>query len=255
MTAVPLEYRFDGPAHAPVVLLLGALGPQWTMWEPQLPELTRTTRVLRLNYRGSGSSPAPVGDYTLPDLAADVRAVLDRCRVGQVNVVGAALGGMIAVQLAVTEPERVRRLALISATARVSAPGRWWNHVTDVRRNGVHAAIAELSKHWFTPEFATARPDICSRFEQEAARMQPAGLAGCLAATAGTDQRGALAQVRAPVVVLAAAHDTMTPPAHGKRIAARLPRARFERLPGGAHLLNVERSSAVNEALVHHVGW
>lgn len=255
MAAVPLEYRFDGPAHAPVVLLLGALGPQWTMWEPQLPELTRTTRVLRINYRGSGASPAPVGDYTLSDLAADVCGVLDQCRLDQVSVVGAALGGMIAVQLAVAEPERVRRLALISTTARVSTPGRWWDHVTETRRNGVHAAVAELSKHWFTPEFATARPDICTRFEQEAVGMQPAGFAGCMAAVAGADQRSTLAQVRAPVVVLAAAHDTMTPPAHGKRLAARLPRARFERLPGGAHLLNVERSSAVNETLLHHVGW
>ncbi|MDS1270061.1 alpha/beta hydrolase [Lipingzhangella sp. LS1_29] len=253
MAAVPLDYRFDGPRSAPVVLLLGALGPQWTMWEPQLPELTRTARVLQIHHRGSGASPAPPGDYTLEELAVDVRAVLDRCAIDTVSVVGCGFGGMVAVQLAVSQPERVRRLALVSASARVTAGRQWWQYSAQVRASGTSSVVPALTKHWFTPAFDMQRPEIIDRLTRECAAMHANGLAGCLAAMAAADQRSLLARVHIPVVVVAAAHDTLTPPAHGKRLASMLPRARYERIPGGAHLVNIERSAAVNEAMVPHV--
>ncbi|PSK99479.1 3-oxoadipate enol-lactonase [Murinocardiopsis flavida] len=253
MTVVPLQYRFDGPRHAPVAVLLPTIGTRWSVWEPQMPELTRGARVLRVDLRGHGKSPAPAGRYAADDLAADLFALFDRAGVDRYSLVGLGFGAMLASRVAAMEPRRVRRVALLAGTARVSQVRRVRRIAAAARAEGTAAVAPEATLPWFTPDFRDRRPDVVARFVREFGETDPGGFAALCETAAGLDQRRLLARVPGPVLVVSAAHDPFLPPGHGRRLAAALPRARFEVVAGAAHLLTVERAARVNDLLVRYL--
>ncbi|GAB3440066.1 3-oxoadipate enol-lactonase [Streptomonospora sediminis] len=253
MAVVSLHYRFDGPRHAPVVLLLAPPGAKWTVWEPQMPELTRELRVLRVNHRGHGSSPAPLGDYAMAELGADLVALLDEFGLERLSVVGAGLGGMLATWLAATHPERVQRLAHVVSTAAVPRGEPWPRLAARARGGGMAGVVDEATRCWFTPGFGESRPDVVKRLAEEFMGVAAAGFAGWCTAVAGLDQRRLLSRVRARTLVIAAAHDPLLPPGHGRRLARGIPGARLATVPGAAHLAGIERADRVNELLTEHL--
>lgn len=253
MAVVPLQYRFDGPRHAPVAVLLPTLGTRWSVWEPQMPELTRGARILRVNLRGHGKSPAPAGRYPADDLAADLRTLFDSVGVDRYSLVGIGFGALLACRVAALEPHRVRRVALLAGTARVALARRLHRVAATARADGTAAVASEVTRSWFTPAFTDRRPDVVARFVQEFGGVDPAAFAATCETAAELDQRRALPRVPGPVLVVSGAHDPFLPPGHGRRLAAALPDARFEVVTGAAHLLNVERAERVNELLVRYL--
>ncbi|WP_046469431.1 alpha/beta fold hydrolase [Allosalinactinospora lopnorensis] len=253
MAEVPLQHRFDGPRNAPTVLLLPEFGTRWSIWEPQMPELTRTSRVLRVNHRGHGSSLAPEGPYTTEELVGDVLALLNKLGLERLSILGFGFGGMLATWIASTVPDRVNRLALLAGAPRTPAAHHWRDIASRVREGGMAAVSSEVTRSWFTPAWAEQRPDIVERVVEEFQGTDCAGYAGCCDAIAEEDQRGTLARVRAPTVVMSAAHDPLLPPGYGRQLADAISGARFEVITGAAHLVGVERSDRVNELLMDHV--
>jgi pimeloyl-ACP methyl ester carboxylesterase len=95
---------------SPILLIMGASYSS-RMWYPAVPALSARHRVLTFDNRGTGES-----GYTrvasISDMAADARAVLDAAGVDRAHVYGVSLGGVVAQQLAIESPERVRSLVL-----------------------------------------------------------------------------------------------------------------------------------------------
>src|SRR3954469_20459949 len=119
MSAIDVSYTIDGAAAAPVVVLSNSLGATRAMWDPQVPALAERYRVVTYDTRGHGESPAPAGPYTLDDLVDDLVALLDEVAPERAHVAGLSLGGMIGMRLAVRNPERVHRLAVLCSSAKV----------------------------------------------------------------------------------------------------------------------------------------
>ncbi|MEU1021006.1 alpha/beta fold hydrolase, partial [Streptomyces sp. NPDC005904] len=87
-----LQYRFDGPEDAPVLILGASLGTTWHMWDRQIPELTRHWRVFRFDMPGHGGAPAhPCG--SVGELAGRLLATLDELGVRRFGYAGCAFGG------------------------------------------------------------------------------------------------------------------------------------------------------------------
>ncbi|MFW5420761.1 alpha/beta fold hydrolase [Nocardiopsis sp. CNT-189] len=254
MAVVPLQHRFDGPQDGPVVLLLPPFGAKWPVWEPQIPELTRHCRVLRINHRGHGATPA--GDQpmvTVGDLGTDIEALLDVHGIGRVSVVGAGFGAMPGTWLAVHRPDRVQRIAYLAGAARVPCPDTLLEIAERARTGGMGRVRGDVLLPWFTPGFTRERPDVVRCVAEGLEGVDPAGFAACCEAAAVTDQFPDIARVRAPALVVSGAHDPLLPPGHGRRLAAGIPGARFELLRGAAHLAGVERSDRVNELVMEHL--
>src|SRR5690625_1109735 len=218
-----------------------------------MPERPRELRVLRVNHRGHGSSPAPEGDYTIDELGAELAALIDEFGLERLSVVGAGVGGMLATWLAAALPRRVGRLAYVAGTATVPRMGPWQRFAARARGAGMAAVVDEATRSWFTPGFADYRPDVVKRVAEEFTEVEVSGFAGWCAAVAGLDQRLLLARVRAPALVVSAAHDPMLPPGHGRRLARGIPGARLETVSGAAHLAGIERADRVNELLTEHL--
>jgi 3-oxoadipate enol-lactonase len=121
---ISLSAQVDGSEGKPWLLLGNSLAADLTMWDDQIGLLTRTHRVIRYDTRGHGQSDAPVGPYDFPMLVADMAAVLDHFGADQADVMGLSLGGMTALGLGLTHPDRVRRLVVCDARADGPAPLR-----------------------------------------------------------------------------------------------------------------------------------
>jgi 3-oxoadipate enol-lactonase/4-carboxymuconolactone decarboxylase len=253
MTAVHVHHTDNGPVDAPVVLLLGSLGSTLEMWDPQVAALAARFRVVTYDARGHGRSPVPAGPYALDDLVDDAVALLERLRVDRASIVGLSLGGMTAMRLAVREPHRVDRLALLCTSAWLGPAAAWHDRAALVRAEGAAAVADAVVARWFTEELRTRSPQVVARMRDMIADTPKEGYAACCEAIAGMDVRGDLGQITAPTLVVAGAEDPATPPEHLTAIADHLTDASLVVLPHAAHLASWEQSVAVNAALLVHL--
>jgi pimeloyl-ACP methyl ester carboxylesterase len=112
--AVQLAYEVHGPADAPPMVLLHALGERRTSWAPVVERFTGRFRVLALDLRGHGESPRPA-TYSSRLMRDDVVAALDEHGLDSVTLVGHSLGGIVAYLVAMDQPHRVERLVVEDA--------------------------------------------------------------------------------------------------------------------------------------------
>lgn len=105
----------DGPRDAPALLLVHGSASSSRSWDPMVPLLTGSHRVIRIDLLGHGRSAKPSDrSYALPDQARRAGGVLDRLGVEHAVVVGHSSGGVVATALAEHRPDLVTALALVN---------------------------------------------------------------------------------------------------------------------------------------------
>jgi len=103
----------DGDPDAPALLLIHGSAGSTAWWDPVVPALARTCRVIRVDLLGHGRSSTAVGGYGIPAHARRVGAALDRLGTCRVTVIGHSMGCMVATALAEQRPDKVRAVTLI----------------------------------------------------------------------------------------------------------------------------------------------
>lgn len=249
-----VAHRVDGPHGAPPVVLSSSLGATWQMWDPQLPALTATNRVVRFDHRGHGTSPTPAGPYDIADLGADVIALLDRMAIETASFVGLSLGGMVGIWLAAHHPRRVEALVLICTSALPGAEADWRARASLVRDEGTASVAEAVVGRWFTPEFAAREPELVSRMVAMVSATSADGYAACCGAIEGLDLRAECRRIGVPTLVVGAAEDPAMPPEqHGRVISDLITGSRYVELSPAAHLANVEQPEVVTRLLQEHL--
>ncbi|MGO4403486.1 3-oxoadipate enol-lactonase [Bosea sp. RAF48] len=243
-----IYWKLEGTDDKPALVLLNSIGTDLGLWDAAIPALLLSFRVLRLDTRGHGASDAPDGDYTLTQLAGDVAAVMDAAGIAQAAVAGVSLGGMIAMELALSRPERVSALALICTSATMD-PAAWQDRVEKVRAGGT-VAIADLAMQRFlSPAFAIGQPAVAESVRRGLVAMAREGYAGAGAAIRDMDLIGRLPGLACPTLVVVGERDASTPFAgHGENLVAAIPNVKLERLDCG-HLAPLEAPAALAGAL------
>jgi 3-oxoadipate enol-lactonase len=248
-----LHYELSGPSEAPVVALSCSLGTDLSMWDPQVPALSEHFRVLRYDLRGHGGSPALPGPYEIADLGDDLLTLLDRLQIERASLCGVSIGGMTSMWTAAHAPERVERLVACCTSAYIDPEGTYRERAALVRGSGLEPFADGALGRWFTPEFRRAQPELMERMRAILVASTREGYAGCCEALADMDLRDELPAIGAPTLVISGAEDPSTPPEHGRLIAERVPAARFEVVPHGAHLASIEQSERVTELILSHL--
>ncbi|AVV45445.1 4-carboxymuconolactone decarboxylase [Streptomyces sp. P3] len=247
----PLQYRFDGPEDAPVLILGPSLGTTWHMWDRQVPELAQQWRVFRFDLPGHGGAPAhPAGSVS--DLAERLLVTLDRLGVQRFGYAGCAFGGAVGVELALRHPERVASLALIAASPRFGTADEFRQRGVIVRTNGLDPIARTSPDRWFTSGFAAAQPAITEWAVQMVRTTDPGCYIAACEALAAFDVRAEIGLVGVPTLVLAGSDDLVTGPAEARTLVAGIPDARLAVVPGASHLVPVEQPAAVTDLLVRH---
>src|SRR5579859_1348188 len=141
-------------ASGPLVILLHGFPEFWYSWREQLPALGERFRVVAPDLRGYNLSGRPAQGYDLRTLCADIVGLIEAFDERDAMVVGHDWGGIIAWALAIREPERVRRLAILNAPH----PVPMWRELRRPRqlRRSWYAVFFQLP--WL-PEWVLARND------------------------------------------------------------------------------------------------
>lgn len=240
---INVHYVLEGPAGAPVIMFLNALGTDVRVWEKVAGALSTDFRVLRYDKRGHGLTDVTAGPYTMRELADDALGLLNVLGLDRVHLCGASIGGMIAQQMAGTHAERFDRLVLCDTTQRVSAPATYYERGLQVRRDGLAAVADGAMERWFTEPFR--RTAAVAAYRNMVARTPVEGYAACCDAIGGMDLAPAVSAIQAPALVLVGEDDTTTPPESARELEQALKDASMQVIPGAAHLACVEQSDSV----------
>ena len=236
----------------PILLIMG-LGYPSDMWWRTRPILDSRYRTIVVDNRGAGRSDVPPGPYSIALMAADALAALDAARVESAHVFGISMGGMIAQELALQNPERVRSLILGCTAAGGPTAVRGEPEVTQLFTNrgamtpeqATAASIpyiydAGTSRHRIDEDLAVRRPWL-ARPEAYVAQLH-----GILA----WESYSRLPQLKVATLVIHGETDRLLPLGNGKLIAARIPDAKLVILPRAGHIFFTDQTVACNRAVL-----
>ena len=233
--------RLDGPAGAPLLVLSNSLGTNLAMWEDQMPRLTQRFRVLRYDQRGHGASAVTPGPYTIPELGRDALALLNALKAPKAHFCGISMGGMTGMWLAVHAADRIDRLVLANTAPQIGTADIWNTRIESVRKSGLAGIADALMERWFSKGFRERAPAAVARIRAMLVASPPDGYVAACAAVRDMDQWDAVGRIASPTLVIAGTHDLSTPPAEGRKLAERVPGARYVELDA-AHISNVEQA-------------
>jgi pimeloyl-ACP methyl ester carboxylesterase len=231
----------------PWVVLISGVGHDRSSWEPLLPALRRAARVVLVDNHGVGQSDPLRSHVTVGRLAEDIIGVLDDAGLSRVHVVGVSLGGMIAQELAIEHPERVRRLVLASTT-----PG-WTEGYPFPLTNAIHlwrqvlqpgrASRRSGIRYVLSPRTRRGKPELVERLVREEVLPWPDPRARMLQAAAGSSysNRGRDRRITARTLVMHGTDDNVVDPRNAELLASNIPNARLVWVPDAGHLIFWER--------------
>jgi len=224
-----------------VVLLHHSAAGNLHRWRAWVPTLARHHRVLRFDMRGhAGSQPPPEGAFSLPGLAADIAAVLDRLEIEKVHLVGASAGGIVSLRFAHDFPQRLQSLSLVASTPKLAQMGPGieagvWKRTLE--EQGTKAWLLSDAQKRFGPQ---SEPGLIEWYAAEGGKTQAdvvLALQGCLLQE---DLTPLLPRIAAPTLILGSVQDEITPPEVQHLMAEQMPNARLRIFEDVGHNMKVE---------------
>lgn len=233
----------------PVVLIMG-LGGDHLTWGFQLHALAARYRVIAFDNRGAGETDTPDHSYTIHMMAEDTRGLMDALGVDRAHVVGVSMGGMIAQELALRHPGRVRTLQLHCTAPIIDAYGLFLiDTLLAVKARGDREENVRAVMPWILcRKTMTERPEFI-RFWIDRALTYPYpigydGLARQADAIRGHDTLARLGEIRAPTLITTGTEDILVPPSSSRELHARIPGSQLHRSPTRVTCTSSSRPSA-----------
>jgi len=243
--------RADGEAGGDPVAFVSDVGFGAWLWGWQYPAIAGPRTGLVWDLRGTGRSDAPPGPYDVATLAADFEAVLADAGLDGVHVVGAGLGGAVALRYA-RDYGRAQSLALLCTPPSgdaVDAEALRALHPEERDEQSLRASLSGAFSPAFRESATDLVTDICAWRREEDA--DPDAVKAQAAALESFDP-GPLYEVTLPALVCYGVEDPVVPASAAERLAAELPRGEGKAVEG-RHLCFVEHSQAVTDRLLAHV--
>ena len=226
----PLAVQSTGPRDGPVLLLLSGQANSHAWWTGLRERFEHHFRVVTFDYRGTGGSRGPVGDWSTAGFADDAAHVLRAVTGEPAAVYGTSMGGRVAQFLAARHPHLVARLVL----ACTSPGGRH-----------AHERTAEVRRRLAEPDDAARLRTLRELFYTDAwtgsshlfgdPTMTAAESRAHLRASNRHDAWDLLPLIAAPTLVVHGTDDVMVPAANAPLLAERIPGATLHLHPGGRH--------------------
>jgi 2-succinyl-6-hydroxy-2,4-cyclohexadiene-1-carboxylate synthase len=247
-----LTYHVEENGSGPALLLLHGFTGSGKSWNPLLPGLTETHRVITVDFPGHGVTSAPTDParYTIENTAADLAAILEKLEVEQTAVLGYSLGGRVALFFALRYPARVAGLILESAspglpTERERAERKAADEALArfIEEKGLEAFVERWENLPLWASQTNLSEEVRANLRRQRLHNRPDGLANSLRGL-GTGAQPSLWEelenFGKPVLILSGELDpkfTLT----GQLMEAKFPAARRVVVAGAGHTIHLEK--------------
>jgi pimeloyl-ACP methyl ester carboxylesterase len=248
-----IHYQSFGPPGAPPLLLVMGLGMGADAWDSLPVKLAEWFHVITVDNRGVGESTPSPGGFRIRDMADDAASVLDAAGVDSASVFGISMGGMIAQELVLRYPERVRSLVL-GATfgshlrSRKPSPGV----ARDLLLVGLLSRRGPLQRLLVSDEFIAGNQERFGRWLGAIRHAPRSAVRRQLVAIALHEAESGLYHLKTPTLVISGDRDRLVPVENSRRLSRIIPRARLVELPGAGHAFPFERPVETIRALTEH---
>lgn len=237
------------------ILMIQGVGSAGTAWMPQVKELSRSHQVAVFDNRGIGKSVSRSSSISIEIMARDALAIIDHLGWESAHIVGHSMGGVIAQQLALDAPSRVRSLALMCTFSRGKEAVRispwliWMMLRTRVGSKGMRRrALLEM----LFPKSYLEESDL----DQLALKIgelvgrdladNPRIIMRQMNAMMRHDVFHRLGEVKVPTLVLSGEHDLIASSEVGKALAKAIPGSRFIEIQAASHCCTIQKAEEVN---------
>jgi 3-oxoadipate enol-lactonase len=252
-----LHYERAGSGE-PLLLIQGMSGTHVAWGKPFLAPLREAFDVIAFDNRGIGLSAPIDGAFTIVEMAEDAAGLMDELGLESAHVVGISMGGMIAQELALPQPDRLRSLTLGCTYCGGPGPQLMPQANVEILAAGMMSgdrdkAIRAGYEVNLSPAFR-ADEDRYAAFHEMATSVPAAKRTIELQAQAifGHDTSARLGEITTPTLIVHGTEDGVLPYLNGELIASLMPAARFETLEGVGHMFWWERPERSAELIREH---
>lgn len=231
VNGISVHYAIWGDG-SPLLLLHGGLG-NMEYFGGQVPELAKQYRVIAMDSRGHGRSTRNGEPYSYALMAKDVIALMDYLKIDKASIVGWSDGGIIGLQIAMSDPDRLDRLFAFGANTNVSGLK------PDIDKDPVFSKYIEVAGKDY--ERLSKTPQDYNDFVAAIGQMW---------ATQPNYTPEELAKITAPVAIADGEHDEAIRQEHDVEMSKAIPGAKLVILPNVSHFAMLQDPNAFNQAVL-----
>lgn len=240
------------------VAFLGGLGGDHRAFAVPVRALGASFRAMAVDHRDVGRSDRANAEYTTADMAEDVAGWFEALGLPPAHVVGHSMGGLVAQELVIRHPERVKSLTLVSTHAGAYP---WKTAVVEswatLKRLTDPAGFTRATLPWLVaPGFyknGTIIEGLIRFAERNEWPQESDAFARQARAVSRHQAHDRLGSVRTPTLVVVGAEDIVNPPHVSRALAGLIPGARFAEIPGVGHLPHVEDNGEFQRVILEFI--
>ncbi len=258
---IEIYYEIHGPLDAPPLVLIGGWASYRWIWFRQIPVFKKKYKCIVFDNRGAGRSSKPDYPYTVEMFAQDTIGLLDALHIDSAHILGISMGGLIAQQIAISYPKKVRSLIIVSShfggPNQIRMDERTMALLIALPTETISKEQARAMRYraTFTPQFLQENKSVIEQIDGWAEKY-PTPLYAQVhqsAATAEFDAETQLNQIHAPTLIVHGDNDLAVPPKNAELIAERISESKLVFIKGGAHFSIIEKYEDFNNTVMEFI--
>jgi len=260
-----VDYNDAGEGE-PLFLVQGLTGGR-NDWFFQMRSFAKRYRVVTFDNRGARGTTRTGESYDIRTMADDTINLMDYLGIDTAHILGMSLGSLVAQEIALSYPERVRKLVLVAAfaagdetrevsegmRAALGVPDGYTGEQADLMDNlDIMSFFSQVTALSFNNRLL--RAILVPLAKRHARKAGCEGLIGQLKATTSCQTLDRLHDIKAPTLVLVGTGDRVVPPGSSDMIASRIPNATLVKVEGGSHAFYMEKARRFNREVLDFLG-
>lgn len=241
------------------LLMIQGLGYSSKFWFKQLPQLSKYFKVIIFDNRDVGRSDEAEEAYTIRDMTEDAVNLLEHIGIEKAHIAGVSMGGLIAQDLSVNNPDKVKKLILMDThpggPEYLESTEELWKEIGDVEGLSLKEAYKKGIEYAVTDDFLKNNQETVEKIIQmKLDRPQPVqAFNRQFTAASQFDIRNQLKEIKSSTLVIHGKNDQIVPIKFAQQIAEEIPDAELQIIKKAGHLAFIEKADKVNKSIIEFI--
>lgn len=236
----------------PPIILIHGLASDHNIWAGIIPFLQEDYRVIAVDLRGHGSSSKTSGPYSMELFSRDICSLLDSLNIRQAHFIGHSMGGAVAQEIAINNPDRVISLTLISSFAYqdFQLKKSLINLRNVIGESGYDEFFNECLKTTHSPGYIKENLELLNQFRKDMSKTSSIpSLIASINACLKVNNLDSLRNITAPTLIMSSRKDRFISTDQGIIMNEHIPHSKLEIIVGTSHNTIVEEPQKAYEVI------